>query len=451
MRLFLFPASLVILLGLFLPLRNEVKPKKNIILGVTLPHEGRTDAWILALCATYQKQLEIATLFVAICTLPMRILRTVGTDGQVFFYFSLWLLLAMTLPYLPYFSAHRKLAAYKREQGWQGAAAGQMVVDLKAAGVAQKSLSPLHFILPTLLCLVPNLVFLAQGKTAFYLHSMTLFTAPIIPLIYFFYRFINRQRSDLVDDNASLSAALTQVRRHNWNRMYLYTSWLTALLMVSISLLSGYMIVLLAVTLVSLVVTVVLAMRTEMRVRTAQRKLTEDAGQDFYVDDDRFWPLGMFYHNPNDRHVMINQRTGMNMSINLARPAGKFFMGLSALAILAVPFLGGWMLQTEQAGVTIEVTESQVVSHYTVDFEDIFSVTLMEELPDGVVRTMGTGMTYLLQGNFAMPGAEKCKFNLDPTVPPFLRIETDELVYVFGTKDGPETRRIYEALVNQLA
>jgi len=451
MRLFLFPASLVILLGLFFPLRNEVKPKKNIILGVTLPHEGRTDAWILALCATYQKQLEIATLFVAICTLPMRILRTMGTDGQVFFYFSLWLFLAMSLPYLPYFSAHRKLAAYKREQGWQGAAAGQMVVDLKAAGVAQKNLSPLHFILPTLLCFVPNLVLLARGQTAFYLHSMTLFTAPIIPLIYFFYRFINRQRSDLVDNNASLSAALTQVRRHNWNWMYLYTSWLTALLMVSISLLSGYMIALLAVTLVFLVVTVVLAMRTEMRVRSAQRKLTEEAGQSFYVDDDQFWPLGMFYHNPNDSHVMMNQRTGMNMTVNLGRPMGKLFMTLSVLAILAVPFLAAWMLQTEKAGVTIELTATQVVSHYEVYYYDIVSVTLMEELPEDTVRTMGTGMTHLLQGNFAMPGAEKCKFNLDPTVPPFLRIETEELVYIFGTRDSAETRQLYDRLMQVLA
>ena len=448
MRWILVICSASVFLGMLLPLWNEVKTKKNVLLGVTLPFDRREDTWILQLCRRYHRNLAIVAALVAMATAPIFLLRT---DGQQLLYFSLWMLAAMGLPHLVYLSAHRQLAAYKREQGWAGIAAGRMVVDLKAAGLAQQRLSPLHFLLPTLLCLLPSLLLLMQGETAFYLHSNTLFTAPIIPLIYFFYRFINRQRSDVVDDNAGLSAALTQLRRHNWNRMYLYTSWLTALLLVSMSLLANHLVAMLAVSLIYLVVTMAAALRIEVRVRSAQRKLTEQAGQEFYVDDDQFWPLGIFYHNPNDRHVMVNQRTGLNMTMNLARPAGKFFMALALLAILAVPFFGAWMLQSESTTLHIELSGTQVFSYYEVELEDIVSVSLMEELPDGVVRTMGIGMNHFLQGNFAMPEAPKCRFNLDPTMPPFLRIDTAELVYVFGTRDAAQTRSVYESLVQKLA
>jgi Predicted membrane protein len=217
----------------------------------------------------------------------------------------------------------------------------------------------------------------------------------------------------------------------------------------SMALLTNHSTLMLVVTLVYLVVTVAVAIRIELRVRSAQRKLTEEAGQDFYVDDDQFWPLGIFYHNPHDRHVMVNQRTGMNMTMNLGRPAGKFFMGLSALLILGIPFFALWFMGMESAPLSIALSETQVVSYYEVDFEDIVSVSLMEELPNGVVRTMGTGMEHFLQGSFAMNGAPKCKFNLDPTMPPFLRIDTEAMVYVLGTRDPEETRLIYELLARQ--
>ena len=44
------------LLGLFL--RNEAKPKKNIIVGTTLPHEAQGDPAVLALTARYKRELK---------------------------------------------------------------------------------------------------------------------------------------------------------------------------------------------------------------------------------------------------------------------------------------------------------------------------------------------------------------------------------------------------------
>ena len=38
----------------------------------------------------------------------------------------------------------------------------------------------------------------------------------------------------------------------------------------------------------------------------------------------------MVYYNPNDPRAMINDRTGMRISLNLARPAGELTIGLHA-------------------------------------------------------------------------------------------------------------------------
>ena len=73
-----------------------------------------------------------------------------------------------------------------------------------------------------------------------------------------------------------------------------------------------------------------ICLRAEFAARRAQERLTRESGPD-YVDEDEFWIWGLIYYNPNDRRAMINDRTGMGMSMNLARPAGKVVRGLCAL------------------------------------------------------------------------------------------------------------------------
>lgn len=74
-----------------------------------------------------------------------------------------------------------------------------------------------------------------------------------------------------------------------------------------------------AVTFVYGAVVVVATIGIEFRVRRAQERLTADSGKDFYVDEDDQWIWGMFYYNPNDKRLVVNNRTGINTTFNLAR------------------------------------------------------------------------------------------------------------------------------------
>lgn len=74
--------------------------------------------------------------------------------------------------------------------------------------------------------------------------------------------------------------------------------------------------------------------------RRCQEELTAGCGQGAYVDEDDRWLWGIFYYNPRDTRVLINDRVGIGTSLNLARPAGEDRHGASALLILAFPFVG---------------------------------------------------------------------------------------------------------------
>lgn len=58
--------------------------------------------------------------------------------------------------------------------------------------------------------------------------------------------------------------------------------------------------------------------------------------------DDRFWWLGLLYHNAADPALFVEKRLGIGYTVNLGRPAGKLLIAgvLSLVALaLAAPFL----------------------------------------------------------------------------------------------------------------
>ena len=54
-------------------------------------------------------------------------------------------------------------------------------------------------------------------------------------------------------------------------------------------------------------------------------------------DDDQYWRYGI-YINPKDPKIMVPDRIGMNLSINLGRPAGKIILAATGILTIAVLF-----------------------------------------------------------------------------------------------------------------
>lgn len=262
------------------------------------------------------------------------------------------------------------------------------------------------------------------------------------------YRIIYRQRAEVVDDDTSLSAALTQVRRYNWSKFWIVSAWLTGIYTFLFWVLHSAMTQLVSVLAYTLLL-IAIALQAEFKTRKVQQQLTQNSGKNVYTDEDDKWIFGLFYNNPADRHFVVNRRTGMGMTINLARVGGKIVMAVSAILLLSMPFFGVWMMDEEFTPVTLRTEGTAIVAGHTSDeyrirYGDIESATLLDELPAGR-RTNGTGMATVLKGSFDLDGIGPCRLCLDPRSAPFIEIETAGQIYILGSSDSDETYAVYSA------
>lgn len=102
---------------------------------------------------------------------------------------------------------------------------------------------------------------------------------------------------------------------------------------------------------------------TEFRLRALQAKLTAGAATGALVDEDDRWIFGQFYYNPDDRHLIVNARTGLNTTGQSGPAAGRLFMGFAALCLLGMLAIGPWMSSLDTRPVTLTATEIGADQH----------------------------------------------------------------------------------------
>ena len=421
---------------MYVTLANETKFKKNIAIGVTLPFEARRHPEVVSRLEQFKKEEKI------ICAALM-LLFSPGMFLSFSMSFSLWFVwmtAAVIVPYIPYVQCNRDLKQLKVTHGWKRPSAADTVTVDMSAMPDSKWLSPWLFVPALVLSLVPMLFDRAYS-------FMYIIDAVMVVLCWLGYRYLYRNKAEMVDANSTVTAALSRIRRIQWGKMWLLCAysmaamnWLAWLTMYSPTAMTIGLVVF-------MVVLVGAAIVIEFGTRRLQETLTADSGKDFYVDDDDKWLYGLFYYNPNDDRLVINERVGTNSSVNLAKPAGKILYALIALVILTLPL---WGLLLGNGEINTDIQSDKVLieggmHEYEIMAEDVLHIELLEELPP-VTRTAGTGMPEFLGGNFASKEYGKLKVCLNPTAPPFVLVETEDTTYLLGTNEPAQTQAIYNAL-----
>ena len=414
-------------------LLNQTKFKKNIVLGVTLPSQARENPDVLNELARFKRREIAGCLFLLALIVPCLLIS--NTETMMAFW-GTWIDLCIILPYIPLILSHQKLMEIKEKNDWVQAQR-QVIVDTRALP-DDRWVSPWVFVPAVLACLVPGL----------YDHDFWILSAIMALLcagMAFGYRYLYRNKAEMVDSNIELTRALTQIRKYNWSKIWILMTYLMACVSLCMTLSFQYPKAALLLMIAITVIMVVLSIRIEMRMRTIQERLTKDSGTDWYVDDDAHWIGGFLYYNPDDSRLIINERIGMNSTINMARPAGKIFMGFTILLLAALPFFG---ILFGSGPIDIQVNNDVIVAKegwttYTIETEDIEEITVLDTLPEGMVRIMGTGMDTLLKGDFSCTEYGKMKVLLDPTQGPFVLIRTKEgRLYLLGTRDNKMTQSL---------
>ena len=421
---------------LYIMLRNETKFKKNIAVGVTIPFEGRQHPDVFARLERFKKE----ELYVCIALILLGIPGIFVEFSLSFTIWFVWMTACIIVPYIPYILCNRDLKRIKVEKGWkQPSAADTVTVDLGALP-EQNWRSPWVFVPALILSILP----LAFDRDFAIMYCID---TTLIGCFWLSYRYLFRNKAEIVDDNTTVTAALTRIRRNQWGKLWLLCAyamaacnWLAYLTEYSPTAMTVGIVVFMAVLLGA-------SMHIEFQTRRLQEKLTADSGKGFYVDDDDKWPYGLFYYNPNDDRLVINDRVGTNSSVNLAKPAGKLLYGFVALLILTLPL---WGLMFGNNNITTDISTDSIfikggMHEYTIKADDVTNVQLLEELP-AIARTAGTNLPEFYGGNFTSREHGKLKVCLDPTSPPFVLVETKDRTYLLGTKDENQTNAIYEAL-----
>ena len=422
--------------------KNECKPKKNGIVGTTMPYVSHDDPAVLALLERYKKEMKVILWIMLAAVVPCLFIRSVGLWMMVWI---LWCLAVCVVFCIPYIRCNKALRKLKAERGWrQDAEPAQVVMDLKAAAEEMRWISPWWFLPPFAISLVPLLL----ERTLWWLWALD---AVIVPLSYLCYRYLYRNRAEVVDKDSERTIALTRIRRYNWGKVWLVMAWATGLFNVGLWLTLEHIWLCMAVILIYGMVVCASVIGIEFRVRRLQEKLTADSGQGYYVDEDDRWIWGMIYYNPNDTRLIINNRTGVGTTVNLAKRSGQVLMGLVLALLLACPLMGVWMIGMERAPVELEVTDTELVgSHYggrwSVALEDIRSVRLLEERPR-LYRVAGTGMETALTGQFNSDEWGRMTICLDPRMGPWLLVEdSGGKLFLFGASEEGAVEGIAAAL-----
>lgn len=421
-------------------LANETKFKKNIVIGVTLPQEAREDGDVMSKLRNFKTySVVIAVLLIALAA----VFYLISGKTNMMFFWTIWLDLAIVLPYVPYVLTNRRLLEIKREKGWVREKR-VAVVDTSALS-NEKWISPWVFAPAVLLCLaaiplnrdfiIIDVVFVVMGVS-----------------FWFAYRYLYRNKAEMVDRNVELTKALSQIRKRNWGKMWILTAYSMTAFCLAAPLSVKYPAAGLAVIGIVTIGICVAALRIEMGTRRIQEKLTKDSGGDWYVDDDDKWLGGILYYNPDDSRFVINSRIGVNSSINIATVPGKILTVFLALFLLAMPLLGVFMdnLGTQAIDISVDggvLTAKAGMTKYSVELSDITEVELLETLPKNMSRVYGSAMDTMLKGDFTSAETGKIKVIVDPTAGPFILIRTEEgRGYLLGTRDKSVTRSIYDAV-----
>ena len=331
--------------------------KKKMIFGVRNNpkfHEGDAAEKLAAITKSCRTVALIITIAVCLVSVILFFMPVTG------FTMAAWVILVLAeliLIAVPYGKGNTELKSLKRELGITKK--GVVYADLSSTNIIHALKMP-WIILPNAICLAASVfavltdlgVIKVFGEIPYEKYTLTimsmsflLIAALLIPIAYM----MDNTRNTVISKDSNINANYNRAKKKCWADLMIGMSWANTLYVVATLILmmfinSEIMIIagVLAYTLI-IMVCVVIGAKTQMAV---EKRYDKDTDLELQDDDDN-WIFGMFYYNPNDTRLNVEKRFGYGGTVNIAHPAGKVIMIISALIIIALIGLLVWAAVTD--------------------------------------------------------------------------------------------------------
>ncbi|MGX7264888.1 DUF5808 domain-containing protein [Enterococcus crotali] len=438
--------------------RIPANPHKNIILETTLPKDKLQEEQVLTVSKTYKKRLLQCALIFSIVALPILV---IPYDSLVMLYFLMMLIGYIGTSFYLQVVYIRKMTTVKVQNNWI-LPISPILVDTTLVANKNRKLISVWWFLPSVLitlsgCLYSITTFgSANGNWIICLISLLM-----MGMFLLFYYFIARFPVKPVTSDEMINQLVNDQMRHHWSVLMAVSAFILSpiafLAIGSVMVPYEQMMAFSIGYLILMLVFVLFTFYYLFSSRKKQDQLIAQAKEYRYSDEDQYWKYGI-YINPNDKRIMVPDRVGMNISVNLGRPAGKFTLGLTGILVLialvaaSIPMLisdfssNPFELTTTRSSIYLSAPLSQ---RRQIDLNDIESVELINHLPKDRLRVYGTATENYLTGEFQVNG-EPAYLLVLTDKKPILAIRTKNKLYYYTNKDSTLTEKYYRNILDIL-
>lgn len=438
--------------------RIPANPHKNVLLETTLPGDKLNDPHVLKISKTYKKRLlQLAALF-TLLTIPIVF---ISLDSLVMLFFFLVLFSFIGLNYYLQIVYIHKMTALKISKGWL-LPTSPILVDTKLVANKNKKLIKFRWFLPSIFltligCTYSGLVLGFSLITV----VVTLLSLMFLSLFLISYYFIARLPVKPLTSDEEINQQVNDIMRHHWSTymaisalvmspLSFFPSFLTSLTYEN-AILFSFVYSFFILCFVGFTFYYLFDMRKK------QDLLIRQAKEYRYSDDDQYWRYGI-YINPNDSRIMIPDRIGMNITINLGRPAGKITMAITGVIVLiafsvaTIPLLIGdfskdaFQLVSSEKGLTLS---APLTSTQKIKWDDITSVELIDSVPENRIRIFGTATENYLTGKFKIDNQTAYLF-VFAKEKPVIEIKTEKTLYYYTNKNREVTKQNFAEIQKRI-
>ncbi|WP_086443882.1 DUF5808 domain-containing protein [Candidatus Enterococcus lemimoniae] len=432
--------------------RIPANPHKNIILETTLPKEKLQDEQVLTISRTYKKRLLQWAFIFSVAALPI---LTISYDSLTLIYFLVMIFCFIGTSFYLQVIYIRKMTTVKVQNNWI-LPTSPLLVDTTLVANKNRKLISIWWFLPSILITILGCIYsfttlgLSNGNWIIGLISLLMSAMFLL-----FYYFIARFPVKPLTSDETINQQVNDQMRHHWSVLMAVSALvLSPLAFISVSSVSipyekmmlfsmGYALLIFGFVLFTFYYL--------FSSRKKQDHLIAQAKEYRYSDEDQYWKYGI-YINPNDKRIMIPDRVGMNISVNLGRPAGKLALGIIGVLVLfsligaSIPMVisdfsaNPFELSTSHNGISLSAPLSQ---SRKITWDEIESVELINTLPKDRLKLYGTATENYLTGEFQINN-EPAYLLVLTNKKPILEIKTNNKLYYYTNKDTTLTEKYYK-------